>query len=623
MAAGVPGLLSEKNVYSMQKLLYLLLLTLSVGTLSAYASRPLKRSVVRKQSDGTTLRVTKQGDALHSVYVTSDGLALLPGTDGSLCYAAWQGDALQPSDRLAHEAGERTAAEAAFVAQQGQLAVSALARLRAAEPAGRQCAPQQIEGVDDGLGSYGTYPTLRGTVRSIGAPVIPVIMASFADRDFQEGFTAEKLDRWLNEEGYADEPYCKGSVADYYRQNSGGLFEPRFEVVARVQVANGYAYYGKNSGGVHDVKGHAFVREAIDCAIAAGADFAPYVDEASGGVPLVSVCYAGPGEQSAFEAGCEDYIWAAYSSVLNYTAGGVKFNSFFYGNELFQSYAYDENDNLQVTGSQPDGIGVFVHEFGHALGFPDFYYTGADAFIKNSLFTMDYWSMMDYGEYAYDGYAPVGLNAYERSYLGWLKVEELTEAGSYRLYPFGRGDEGATAYVVRSADSEKEYYLLENRQPDTWYYSIFGHGMLVTHVNYDATAWRNNYVNNTVDNQRFEYIPADATKQGPEDQDNKFAGYKGDLYPGTSGVHSLTDDSTPSATVSTGKLGKPLYNIQESADGVISFDFLTDLSTGIDAVEAPAGADTYYSIDGRRLGKAPESGVYLLRRGGKTIKQLK
>lgn len=56
------------------------------------------------------------------------------------------------------------------------------------------------------------------------------------------------------------------------------------------------------------------------------------------------------------------------------------------------------------SGKKPAGIGTFCHEYSYTLGLPDFYNTkDADDF------TMDTWSVMDYGMYNGDGYVPVGI----------------------------------------------------------------------------------------------------------------------------------------------------------------------------------------------------------------------
>lgn len=314
-------------------------------------------------------------------------------------------------------------------------------------------------------------------------------------------------------------------------------------------------------------------------------------------------------------------------------AGGtIKINSYFLGNELLQNYGTDRND---VRGAHVDGIGLFSHEFGHALGLPDLYYTGSNATISDTLKTMEYWSIMDYGQYYYDGYRPVGYTAYEKSFLGWLDVKELTKVQYVELYPYGREAEGATAYLIRNPESDREYYLLENRQPDTWYPARMGSGMLVTHIDYDPSAWTGNRVNNDPSHQRVSVVHADNINEGHTTSADMslsqlFAGYKADLFPGTWGATSLTDETVPATTVyggETGKLGQPLYNIALTDDGVITFSFIDASLTGIryatsDGVgtsdDVPA-----YTLTGIRVGnlRTAAPGVYILTNGKKVVKR--
>lgn len=566
-------------------------------TTTVWGTQPLRRPFTVKQADGTTLTVSKRGNSRFHYLVTTDGLALLPDAAGNLCYAELAGDSLRPSAVVAHETDGRTPAELAFVAGSAITSSTAYATLSQKTAALQPRSGRSVRGAastDDGLGRYGQ--SSGAVVSSIGSPVIPVIMVEFPDMPFQPGTTEEKITRLFNEPGYADEEYSVGSVADYFADQSNGLFTPRFEVVARVQAANGYAHYGADGTYTTDPNAAELIEEAIGLARQAGTDFSKYAQD--GNVPLVTIYYAGPGEHSAYEEGWEDYLWAHYNELIGVSADGVGISSYFIGNELLQDYTY-ENGQYVVTGSNVDGIGVFCHEFSHALGLPDFYSTDNVDGRK----TPDYWSVMDYGQYWANGYAPIGYSAYERSFMGWLDVSELTDqAAACRLYPFG-SDEGPTAYVLRAPNDEKEYFLLENRQPGRWYPAGLGHGMLVTHVYYSSRMWNMNTVNNSLNRLRYTVVPADGEWQSSQTMTSA-TDFRGDLFPGFTSNTEFTDDTTPAPDLfSGGKLGKPLYNIAESDEGVISFSYLDRNATGIDAL-TPAASDgpvTVYATDGRRV----------------------
>jgi M6 family metalloprotease-like protein len=468
----------------------------------------------------------------------------------------------------------------------------------------------------DGFCNYGVSNP-NGVVNSIGTPLIPVIMVEFPDRSFLPETTIEKVSRFLNENGYDDEKHCKGSVKDYFASQSDSLFVPSFEVVAKVQASREYAYYGANgSSGSIDLNCKVLIQEAIDSAMKQGVDFSKFAEGNS--IPLVSIYYAGPGEHSAFEEGCEDYLWAHYLDKVR-TVKNVKFNSYFIGNELFQSYVVDKSGEYFVTGKNIDGIGIFCHEFSHALGLPDFYYTGNNAAISERLLTMSFWSVMDYGQYAYDGYAPVAYTAYERSFLGWLKITELTEEHRGRVEIPGMDTDSETpkAYLMRNPNNSKEYYILENRQPSTWHPTFLGSGMLVLHVDYDANAWYYNNPNNIENHQRMAYVPADNLKQ----QSDNWNDYKGDLYPGISQNFNLTSNSIPATTLYTGGLlNKPIYDISEN-DGIVTFYYLQDKETT--AINSPVvnGLTNYsiYDLSGRRVNELQPRGLYI-QNGKKVVK---
>lgn len=570
----------------MKRALSLLALGAFLALQSATANVPARRPMrTFTQSDGTAVTVSLRGNGRYAYYVTADGLALLRGAGGDLCYTRLTGDGLAPTQAIAHEQAARSAAEARIVATAAK-ASDAATHLEKLYPADYVRSSRSAASTTDGLGRYGQ--SALGVVSSIGTPTIPVIMAEFSDKSFMATTTTEKLSRWLNEKGYADEPGCVGSVGDYFAAQSGGLFAPTFRVVAKVKLSKPYTYYGQDgSNGTTDVHKAEFVQEALDLAAAQGVDFTAYAK--NGRIDNVSIFYAGPGQHSAYEEGWENYLWAHFSTRTFTTTDGVRVSSYFIGNELLQNYYNtdgkpefsDPDQQYPIPQSAVmDGIGVFCHEFGHALGLPDFYYTGNNDEIADTLKTMWYWSVMDYGQYVADGYAPIGYNAYERSFMGWLDVADLKPANRLSLPALDAETTSPKAFCIRNASNTAEYYLLENRQPGTWYPQRMGSGLLITHVNYAAGAWSGNTVNNVPNAQRFSYIAADGEKEN-----NRFR----DLFP-----YGSNDSFTAFDNL--------LYDITVS-DGLVTFSS-ADKSTGINSIQAGSAQTPrrVYRTDGRYVG---------------------
>ena len=571
------------------KVKLLILFLILIGHFAeADATRPLRKFFPVRQSDGSVIDVCKQGNGRFVFYSTRCGIALVRGENGDLEYAKKASDGLSATGIMASESDNhfvlgkalRGADKISIVEKEHStdiLSTNEAYEWMSTQYAVRQCATRELE-TADGLVPYGT--SAGGVVNSIGSPTIPVIMVSFPDRDFLPGTTPEKVGRMLNEKGYSDEKYCQGSVKDYFAAQSNGLFTPSYDVVAKVKMSKPYAYYGENyPTGAIDMHVVSLVKEALDSAIVAGVDFNKYKGK-NGRIPLVSCYYAGPGEHSSFEKNSEDYIWAHFSK-RSVTVGDVGVDSYFVGNETLQQYKQNESGNIVVTGTQLDGIGIFVHEFGHALGLPDFYSTNLGG--NEDIETLHFWSVMDYGQYFYDGYAPIGYNAFERASLGWLNIQQLSEPQYAELFPLGKEEKGVTAYRIVNKANPKEYYILENRQPDTWYSKLLGHGMLITHVDYDQQCWRSNKVNIDNTHQRFEFVPADNMKKAVKENGRAdWNGLKADLFPGTKQVTEFTDNSLPAANVYVGgKLEQPIYNIKE-CQGVISFSFMDKTLTGIE-----------------------------------------
>lgn len=400
--------------------------------------------------------------------------------------------------------------------------------------------------------------TNTGTQRGL------VILVEFKDKKFVTENPQPTFQRFFNEEGY-NEGGMAGSVKDYFKKQSYDNLTIEFDVVGPYTTANDMEYYGAHykddSGNDHnDIHPVLMVREAVDAAHEAGVDFSKYDWDKDGNVDQVFVIYAGYSEaQGAAPETIWPHEWALSAESKRVKYDDVWINTYGCAAELLGS-----------EGTTMDGIGTACHEFSHCLGLPDMYdtdYSGG--------YGMAYWDVMNGGSYLDNSRTPAGYTSYERWFSGWMEPVEIKELTQIEgMKPLATH---AEAYVLynegRKKDITGEYYLLENRQPVGFDAKLYGHGMLILHVDYNENAWTSNKVNDDVDHQRCTIIPAD--NQFAQNYYNDIAG---DPWPGVTGNTLLNNYSTPAATVfsknTDGKyfMNKQIDHITEDVDAkTISF----------------------------------------------------
>jgi len=354
-----------------------------------------------------------------------------------------------------------------------------------------------------GLGVYGQSG--KG-IQSVGAYSIPVILVEFSDKTFQDFTTVELMERYFNEENFStpllsDKGIAMpGSVRDYFVAQSGGLYAPTFDVVGKVKLSKSYTYYGAKTDTQNDAHVLELPRDAVAAAVEQlGTNFAQYA-LADNAVPLVAIIYAGEGQASG---GDDDTVWPC-QYFCEETMSDTYFHAWFVGNE----YAKGNIIRADLSADTPvlTGIGTFCHEFGHALGLPDFYCTDGS---YDDVSAFGFWSVMNTGCWEGMGYAPVGYLAYERNVLGWLELPEIAvdEAAHIDFSTFG--GEGACAWLLRHPSDERQFYILERREPGTWYPENYGSGLLATRFAYDASVWGMAAPNNDRDALRACAVSAD------------------------------------------------------------------------------------------------------------------
>ncbi len=532
------------------KKIFILLAMLCVA-LSSFAAPAYRKPFKVKQSDGTELTVVLTGDESIHYFATLDGKPLVKEQNGDYMYASFSEEGCFVSLKmLAHNSGNRSLVEEALLStvdyEQMTASVNKAAKAHAAsfkaaaQKAGSQIAPE-------------------------GDVNIAVVLVQFQDTKFT--YTKEDINNLLNTEGYkVENPFAEsvGSARDYFIAQSDGKFRPNFMVTDIVTLDNNMSYYGGNDTSGDDVKATYAVKEGIQKADATF-DFSKCDNNGDGEVEFVYCIYAGYSESyGADENTIWPHQWALRAQAGSITVDGVKCDTYACSGEL----VYNENYESKI-GKVLAGIGLICHEFSHCLGLHDIY----DVTYESGNWGMDYWDVMDQGNYAAEGYVPVGYSAYQRDFCGWRDLVVIDEKGDYSMMPLTQGGVG---YKVVNDANPNEYYILENRKQEAWDSYLFGSGMLVIHVDYLKSDWDDNTINTTKNHPRYTLIPADnsldAYKEVSEEQ--FVASLKADVWPGTSGNTELTNTSIPAAKVyAGGYMNKPIRNIKYE-NSVISFNFL-------------------------------------------------
>lgn len=441
----------------------------------------------------------------------------------------------------------------------------------------------------------------------VGTPKALVIMVEFSDRKFT--FGKEDIDRMFNSTDYDDTSgyHNYSSLAQYMEDCSFGQYRPQFDIVGPYTLSNSVAYYGSNSGG-KDRNFAEMITEA--CTMAdPDVDFTDYDSDNDGYVDLVYIVYAGYGENWG---GSSDYLWPKSGVRMLGEYDGVKVYRYGFNQELAGYEAFHDSEGKPYL----NGIGVLAHEFCHTLGLCDIYptasWTDVTSYDNQS---MEMWDLMDNGENNYNGFAPTPLTAWQRELFGWMQTETLSDPTDVTLSPIQTGGK-ACKIVNDNDDSGNEYYILEsipNGNGTGWYKRMRGNGMLVTHVNYNASAFYNfTSPNNTAGSPRMTILPADGILKSSyrmklNDDDPLYITYKdyyadmaGDTYPGTSAVKSITDYKAY-----TGIMDKPITDIEQTG-WEVSFKFMG--GAPVDAIDKVESADAqssapYYNLAGQRVNK--------------------
>ena len=466
-----------------------------------------------------------------------------------------------------------------------------------------------------------------------GTITIPVVLVNFQDAKFKINKPKEAFEQLFNSDTQADlgngNRLNYGSVAKYFRDMSNGAFTPKFKVYGPVTVDQPETYYGgKHENDNNDENPWQLVKDALK--LVEGQvkedDIKSFCSDGNT-IDCVYIVYAGLGQN---DGGDGTTVWANCWTTDGATLGGKKVRWYTMSGEL--SPVKIKDSTIPVV----NGLGVICHEFSHSLGLPDMYPTETSAYLNNQ--EMEYWDLMDGGEYTYNGFCPTAYTAFEKEQMEW-QVDMVTLDSDASVTMTTSTEQGGTAYKIVNPQNDKEYLMLEYIQRKGWNQYLFGNGLLVYHVCLPSeTLDLGMHLNNAPGYPGMAVVPADGAclssyiKANENDYGNSLYG---DLFPGTGNlqgqnVTELSDtNKQPNFcwynAAKTEKLNtnKAIKNVKYD-NGVLTFDYVNDVASGILPVwgDKQATDGRVYSINGAYLGdditKLPH-GIYIVN-GQKIVK---
>ena len=461
-----------------------------MGTTAITAARPASPvATCIPQSNGDCLTILQYGDEHYHYATTIDGYLVVRDSINDYVYADANATA---SGRKAHNADKRSTSDKSFLKglNQREIIGKHIKNQTFRYPEQRDLLSNfQHKAQENRKALYRPKPLTF----TKGENRFPVFLVSTADRDF--GDTAWYR-RSLNEVGFSEDGHY-GSVHDYFLVSSDSLFNPTFDVYP-VKIDLPATEAGDADG---DGEGK-FVKAAIDAAIKDMGDLSKYDKDGDKFIDGFGVVLAGT------EAGSDlwghMYYYTTYTNPELYTGytggwwGSRNHNSSTnswgndYGGYKFDRYLLiaEMSDPMAYIKSGHNGIGVFIHEFSHILGLPDFYTPD-----ENDPEPYGPYEIMAQGMYngttrSYQmGRCPPKYSAFERESMGWMTIPDLKP--SVELYALEMIDANK-AYSVTNPKNNDEYYVIEYRPRVGWDKAVSdtaNMGILIWHIDYDKRAW--------------------------------------------------------------------------------------------------------------------------------------
>jgi immune inhibitor A len=486
----------------------------------------------------------------------------------------------------------------------------------------------------------------------------------YEDLIFGTEYNPYELDQFKQYDG-ADVPKDR-TMQNAYKESSYGkvnLVRKENTEFAWVEMPKGASYYldqeGKHAENgkyvLGNVNGDAhtgeFIRDLLKAADAQ-VDFSKYAED--GEVPNIFVIHEGTGAEFSRDpaqfwshkwsllsalyygkyyetgkpadqyAGMTQGEWIDQTVAKDMTYDGVVVNNYniqpgIGGNVAGFDAATNTYKEEAKTGPFPAQTGVYAHEFGHALGLPDFYDTVYTSEGVGNYSMMAGGSWMRYPNKAeYAGNSPTHFDPFSKIFLGWANPIEVTPESGVKTITLpaankADADNGIVKMEVPGSNGT-EYFLFENMQQDGFNKGMNrqgedSKGLVAWHVDenvinlYQTAGFRPNNVENWM-NKRFQFNQSQTASNGDVvthyglsvvQADGKYdleknlnRGDAGDFFktgskltPVSGNVHSGSYYFWKGYSATPADSGIHVTDIKENADGSITAKFFYNFNSSL------------------------------------------
>jgi M6 family metalloprotease-like protein len=307
---------------------------------------PAKRTpTIVSQPDGTRFNVVGFGDERYNYTETLDGYVVVRGSDAYWYYAT-----LSPEGRYIPSAFRVPGGGAAVQAQAG---MDIPRHLKESAEVVAERTRSHTEGRNISAGGLAkSVPAPNRT--QAGVHRVLVLCVEFSNLGATQA--AASFQDMVNNDSWKS---GIGGMSKYFKDVSYNSISLQADYRDWITAASPRAYYAYNNPDFF-LHVQELVQQCVDSAEASGVDFSLYDNDSDGVVDGLFVVHAGKGAE---EGGQTQYIWSHSGDLGSYsrTYDGKAINSYIIMPELYGTAHVD--------------IGVFCHEYGHALGLPDLYDT--------------------------------------------------------------------------------------------------------------------------------------------------------------------------------------------------------------------------------------------------------